>query len=113
MTVDTTLFAGVYSAASWFTTAGTTLTLDGQGQNDAMWLFNIEDILAFGGVSTVELSNVGTNAQVFWNVRNLVPGGYTSLGDGADIVGTIIAEDYVEVGANAIVRNASVGNCAR
>jgi hypothetical protein len=56
MTVDTTLFAGVYSAASWFTTAGTTLTLDGQGQNDAMWLFNIEDILAFGGVSTVELS---------------------------------------------------------
>jgi carbonic anhydrase/acetyltransferase-like protein (isoleucine patch superfamily) len=112
MVVDKTLFAGVYSAASWSTTAGTTLTLDGQGQDNASWVFNIEDILAFGGVSTVELFNVGTNAQVFWNVRNQVPGGYTSLGDGADIVGIIIAEDYVMVGANAFVRNASVGNCA-
>ena len=54
----------------------------------------IEDILAFGGNSKVELVNVGDKAQVFWNVGNLNPGGYTSLGDGADIVGTIIAEDY-------------------
>jgi len=112
MVVDTTLFAGVFSAASWSTTAGTTLTLDGQGQDNAKWVFNIEDILAFGGVSTVELVNVGVNAQVYWNVKNLVAGGYASLGDGADIVGTIIAQDYVMVGANAFVRNASAGNCA-
>jgi hypothetical protein len=112
MIVDTTLFAGVYSAASWSTTAGTTLTLDGQGQHNATWVFNIEDILAFGGVSTVELVNVGVNAQVYWNVKNLVPGGYTSIGDGADIVGTIIAQDYVQVGANARVMNVSNMNCA-
>jgi len=31
MTIDTTLFAGVYIAASWSTTAGTTLMLEGQG----------------------------------------------------------------------------------
>ncbi|MFT5760062.1 MAG: putative acyltransferase (DUF342 family) [Alteromonadaceae bacterium] len=109
-TTTGTLIAGVYDAASWSTTAGTTLTLDGQGQDDAMWVFNIEDILAFGGVSTVELFNVGSNARVFWNVRN----GYTTLGDGADIVGTIIAKDYVMVGANATVMHASAadGNCA-
>jgi carbonic anhydrase/acetyltransferase-like protein (isoleucine patch superfamily) len=112
MTVDTTFTAGVFSAASWSTTAGTTLTLDGQGLDNQMWVFNIEDILAFGGVSTVELFNVGANAQVFWNVSNWFPGGYTSLGDGADIVGTIIAEDYVMVGANAFVRSASDVNCA-
>ena len=112
MTVNTTYTAGVFSAASWSTTAGTTLTLDGQGLDNQMWVFNIEDILAFGGNSTVKLFDVGANAQVFWNVSNLTPGGYASLGDGADIVGTIIAEDYVKVGANAFVRSASDGNCA-
>jgi carbonic anhydrase/acetyltransferase-like protein (isoleucine patch superfamily) len=115
MTVDTTFTAGVYSAASWSTTAGTTLTLDGQGLDNAMWFFNIDDILAFGGDTTIELFNVGDNAQVFWNVGSLSsPGGYASIGDGADIVGTIIAEDYVMVGANATVMHASAayGNCA-
>jgi len=112
MVVDTTLFAGVFSAASWSTTAGTTLTLDGQGQDNALWVFNIEDILAFGGDSTIELVNVGVNAQVYWNVKNLTPGGYTSIGDGADIVGTIIAQDYVMIGANATVMNVSNTNCA-
>jgi hypothetical protein len=115
MTVGTTFYAGVYSAASWSTTAGTTLTLDGQGLDNAMWVFNIDDILAFGGDSTVELFNVGDNAQVLWNVGSVFsPGGYASLGDGADIVGTIIAEDYVMVGANATVMHASAayGNCA-
>ena len=121
MTVDSTFYAGVYSAASWSTTAGTTLTLDGQGQNDAMWVFNISDILAFGGVSTVELFNVGTNAQVYWNVGSAQsPGGYVSVGAGADItnrthiVGVILADTYVDVYANATVHHASAadGNCA-
>jgi predicted acyltransferase (DUF342 family) len=112
MIVDTTLFAGVYSAASLSTTAATTLRLDGQNMDNAKWVFNIEDILAFGGASKVELVNVGVNAQVYWNVKDRVAGGYASLGDGADIVGTIIAQDYVMVGANAFVRNASAGNCA-
>jgi hypothetical protein len=114
-TTDGTLFAGVYDAASWSTKAGTTITLDGQGQNDAQWIFNIADILAFGGVSTIRLANVGTNAQVYWNVGSgASPGGYSSIGDGAEIVGIIIAEDYVMVGANAIVYHASAdqGNCA-
>jgi MYXO-CTERM domain-containing protein len=110
-----TLYAGVYEAASWSTTAGTTLTLDGQGQDDATWVFNIDDILAFGGVSKVELFDVGDNAQVFWNVGSVAsPGGYATVGDGADILGIITAEDYVMVGANATVQHASAdyGNCA-
>jgi len=121
MTVDSTLFAGVYSAASWSTTAGTTLTLDGQGQKDAMWVFNIDDYIDFGGHSTVELVNVGTNAQVYWNVGSVQsPGGYVTVGAGADItdrtniVGVIIADTYVDVYANATVHHASAddGNCA-
>jgi hypothetical protein len=110
-TKDSTLFAGVYDAASWSTTAGTTLTLDGQGLDNAMWVFNIDDVLAFGGNTTVKLSNVGTNAQVFWNVGSVAsPGGYASLGDGADVIGIIIADSYVMVGANATVYGASPDN---
>jgi hypothetical protein len=112
---DGTLFAGVYDAASWSTAAGTTLTLDGQGLDDAIWIFNIDDVLAFGSDSTVELVNAGSNAQVFWNIGSVSsPGGYASLGDGADVLGIIIAEDYVTVGANATVMHASEadGNCA-
>jgi hypothetical protein len=112
---DGTLFAGVYNAASWSTTAGTTLTLDGQGQDNAMWVFNIDDILSFGAGSIVELFNVGDNAQVFWNIGSVSsPGGYASVGAGADILGIIIAEDYVSVGADATVMHASgaYGNCA-
>ncbi|SIS42252.1 PEP-CTERM protein-sorting domain-containing protein [Neptunomonas antarctica] len=115
MTVDSTFYAGIYSAASWSTTAGTTLTLDAQSQSDAMWVFNISDILAFGGVTTVEVVNdIFDNAEVWWNVGSVAsPGGYVSVGAGADIndrtnlVGTIIADTYVDVYAHATVSAAS------
>lgn len=103
MTVDTTLHAGVYSAPSWSTTAGTTLTLDGQGKNNQSWVFNFNDILAFGGTSHVVLKNVGVGDSVVWNVNNNALNGYASIGDGASVVGTIIANTYVSVGANASV----------
>ena len=105
MTVDTTLYAGVYSAASWSTTAGTTLTLDGQGLADQSWMFNFTTILAFGGDTTIVLTNAGAGSRVVWNVNNGAIEGYTSLGDGADVIGTIIANTYVMVGANATVLN--------
>jgi predicted acyltransferase (DUF342 family) len=113
--IDSILFSGTYHAASWSTTAGTKLTLDGQGQDNAMWVFNVDDILAFGGDSKVELFNVGNNAKIFWNVGSKASlGGYASLGDGASVTGVIMAEDYVMVGANASIMHASSasGNCA-
>jgi hypothetical protein len=110
-TTDGTLFAGVYDAASWSTAAGTTLTLDGQGLDNAGWFFNIDNILAFGADATVQLSNVGTNAQVFWNVGSVAsPGGYAILGAGADVIGIIIADSYVTLGADATVYGASPDN---
>jgi predicted acyltransferase (DUF342 family) len=99
MTVDTTLAAGVYSAASFSTTAGTTLTLQGDGSANQSWVFNIADILAFGGTTNVVMNNVGSNASVYWNSYN----GHITSGDGADVVGTLLAKNYVAVGANATV----------
>jgi hypothetical protein len=99
MVVNTTFLAGIYSAASFSTTAGTTLTLQGDGSDDLSWIFNIADILAFGGVTNVVIENVGDNASVYWNSFN----GYITTGDGANVIGTLLADTYVMVGANATV----------
>ena len=104
MTVDTTLYAGVYSAPSWSTTAGTTLKLDAQGLDNQSWVFNFASILAFGGATNVVLVNAGEGSNsVVWNVNNKALEGYASLGDGAHVIGTIIGNTYVSVGANAHV----------
>jgi hypothetical protein len=100
MTVDSTFSAGVYSAASWSTTASTILTLDNQGMDDAEWVFNITDILALGANTQIVLLGSGTNSSVFWNVGD--EAGYASVGDGAVFIGAILATDYIMVGANAV-----------
>lgn len=97
LTTDQTLFSGVYSAASLSTTAGTTLTLDGQGLADQFWVFNIADILATGASTTIALKDFGANSSVIWNT-----GGYASLGADSSFVGTILAKDYISVGANTV-----------
>jgi uncharacterized repeat protein (TIGR01451 family) len=106
MTVDTALNAGVYSAASWSTTAGTTLTLNNQGLNDAIWVFNIADILALGGVSNIVISGSGLNSRVFWNTN-----GHASVGAGANFVGTILATNYISLGDGAVNLGTDSSSC--
>ena len=103
MTTTSTLMSGVYSAASFSTTAGTTLYLDGQNLDNQYWVFNIADILATGASTTIEMINMGINPGVIWNA-----GGYASLGASSTFMGTILADTYISVGANANV--ADVGN---
>ena len=96
MTTTTTLRSGVYSAASFSTTAGTTLYLDGQHLDNQYWVFNIADILATGASTTIEMINMGINPGIIWNV-----GGYASLGASSTFIGTALAYTYISVGANA------------
>ena len=98
ITTDRTLFSGVYSAASLSTTAGTPLYLDGQNLDNQYWSFNIADILATGASTDIVLINAGFNSGVIWNI-----GGYASLGASSTFIGTILAEKYISVGANAKV----------
>jgi hypothetical protein len=103
-----TFYAGVYKVASWSTTARSTLYLDAQNNSNAVWVFNIEDILAFGADTKITVINDPlNNAEVWWNVRDQASGGYASVGANAHIVGTIIAENYVSIGAGATVMAAS------
>ncbi|MFT5579146.1 MAG: hypothetical protein ACI9WS_001905 [Paraglaciecola psychrophila] len=101
MTIDTTFAAGIYSAPSFSTTKGTTMTLQGDGTDDLIWVFNIADVLAFGADTTITMSTVGANARVYWNSYN----GYITSGAGADVIGTLLAHQHIAIGAYSTVRN--------
>jgi hypothetical protein len=97
ITTSSDLDPGFYSAASLATTAGITIQLNAHDQ-PGNWIFNITDILSFGANTKIELINPdpeGTN-RIIWN-----SGGYTSVGAGAQIKGTILAHTYVSTGAGS------------
>jgi hypothetical protein len=97
MPADLTLFSGVYEAPSFSTTATTTLTLDGQNKKDQYWVFNIGDIIKMGGLSKIVMINGANSDSVIWNA-----GGYADFGAGSSFLGTLLARDYIHVGANAM-----------
>ena len=106
ITANTTLNAGVYSGSSLSTTAGQILLLDAKGLDNQTWVFNILDILVFGGNTTTQIINAGKNNNVFWNVSN----GYATVGAGALLTGNVLAKTYISVGANAVVMGTN-GTC--
>jgi hypothetical protein len=96
---DTKLAAGVYEANGLGTVAGTTLTLDGKGLANQTWIFNVVGTLALGANTKIVIENAGEGASVIWNAH----AGFASIGAGAEILGTIYAQNYISVGANASV----------
>lgn len=90
-----TLNAGVYNATALTTAASTTITLDGQGDVNALWLFNIDTYLSTGASTLINIINSGAGAQVIWNT-----GGYASFGASTKIIGTVLAGTYIVTGAD-------------
>ena len=93
---DRIFTAGVYQAASWTTTAGITLTLDAD-HKDGDFIFNFADIFSTGASTKINLINAGQNNNVIWNSY----AGYAALGASTDLIGTILANTYIEVGASS------------
>jgi len=83
----------VYDAVSLTTTAGITITLNG----DYDWVFNITDMLSLGAGTKIVLAD-GSFGSVTWNI-----GGYASIGAHAEIVGTILANGYISTGESSKV----------
>jgi serine acetyltransferase len=95
ITGNTTLQPGVYYAPNHLTTtAGITLTLDGNNEPN-FWVFNIKDYLAFGANLTIKLLNVTRNSTIIWNT-----GTYTTIGADSSFVGVVFADTYITTGAN-------------
>ncbi len=83
--VGRTLNAGVYSSASSLALSGT-LTLDGQGDPEAVFIFQMGSTLTTASASNVKLINGAQASHVFWQV-----GSSATLGTGSSIAGTIMA----------------------
>ena len=87
-----TLFPGVYFFAAAASIAGT-LTLDAQGNHDALFVFNIGGAFACGASTIIVLTNGAEARNVFW-----VSEGSPSVGASSTMKGTMIAH----AGAGAV-----------
>jgi len=99
-----TLAPGIYTCATSFGIAGGgVLTLDGQGNANAVWVFQMGSSLTVGdpvgpGVSSVILINGAQAKNVFWQVGS---GAVINYGGGGTMVGTIIASAGVTLSSPA------------
>jgi hypothetical protein len=92
-----TLAPGVYSVGAALING--TLTLDGGGNANAAWVFNIASTLVNATYSVVEMVDAGPGAGVFWNV-----GSSATISVGSTFLGNVLA--YASVTANTSATNA-------
>lgn len=76
----------------------TTVTLDGGGDPNAVFVFQVNGALAFAAGSKVVLSNGAQASRVFWQVN-----GAGAIGANAEFAGTLMAMDAVGVGNGSLV----------
>lgn len=92
-----TLTPGVYCFASSAQLTGT-LTLDGQGNPNATFIFQIGSTLTTASASSVLLINGATSCGVFWQV-----GSSATLGTGTTLAGSIVALTSITLNTGANV----------
>ena len=92
-----TLTAGVYCFASSAQLTGT-LTLDGQGNANAVFIFKMGSTITTASASSVVLTNGGSAAHVFWQV-----GSSATLGTATSFAGNILAMASITVTTGARV----------
>jgi Ice-binding-like/Bacterial Ig-like domain len=106
--VGQTLTAGVYTSTSSLAISGD-VTLDAQGNSDAVFIFQISSTLTTGSGSHVVLANGAKACNVFWQV-----GSSATLGTNSVFKGNILALTSITIttGVNlegrALARNGAV-----
>ena len=66
--VGLTLFPGVYTVHAGTTNLSGALILDGQGNANAAWIFQMASTLITSPNAVVSMINVGSGAGLYWNV---------------------------------------------
>ncbi|TFD72638.1 ice-binding family protein [Cryobacterium gelidum] len=100
--------AGVYAAPGPLTLSSS-VTLNGQGNPNAVFIFQLDSTLTTSAGSSVRLINGAQPSRVFWQVDGVV-----RLGSSSSISGIILGQDAINVGTNsrftgrALTRNGSV-----
>ena len=93
-----TLTPGVYNAATTLSITGT-LTLDAQGDPDAIFIFQLGAGLATASASQVVLTDGAQAANVFWQVSTTV-----TLGAGSTFAGNILALTSITAVTGAVIQ---------
>lgn len=119
--VGLTLFPGVYTVPAGTTNLSGALTLDGQGNSNAAWVFQMPSTLITSPNSVINLINAGAGAGVYWNVGssatidtyttflgNILALTSITMNTGAtDLCGRVLAD----TGAVTLDQNSLAGTC--
>ncbi len=113
-----TLLPGVYSFGGASTLAlGTTLTLDANGQNNAVWVFQISSTFTAGANANITMMDFGTNLGmddgIYWDagtgitfgaddniLGNFLAGTAITFGDGTNGSGRALGQTIVTLSNN-------------
>ena len=92
-----TILPGLHTVAGAVSNTGT-VTLDGGGNPNAVFVFQVNGAMAMAAASHVVLTNGAQASRVFWQVN-----GAGAIGANADFAGTLMALDAVAVGNGSLV----------
>jgi hypothetical protein len=92
-----TLVAGVYGTDSTLGLTGT-VTLDGGGRTDGVWVFQVGSGVTTASSSSVSLTNGAQACNVYWQV-----GSSATLGTSTAFVGTILANTSITATTGATI----------
>lgn len=116
------LAPGVYTVPAGTTNLSGTLTLDGGGNANAAWVFQMDDTLITSPNAVVNMIGTGAGAGLFWNVRSsaTIDVNTTFLGNILALASISIntaATDFcgralADTGAVTLQQNSLSGTCA-
>src|ERR1700722_9060285 len=95
--IGATFDAGTYFTAAAFGLTGT-MTLDGQGNPNAVFVFQVNAALNTAAGTTISLINGAQASNVFWQVNGAV-----TTGANSSFTGTIMAAGAITVGAGGSI----------
>ncbi len=90
------LAPGVYTVPGEAFNLTGTLILDGHGNANAFWVFQMASTLITSTSSVVELKNTGAGAGVYWVLAT--PEGSATLGGSSTFIGNILANQSISMG---------------
>ncbi|MFT7391517.1 MAG: hypothetical protein ACI9ZH_001747 [Paracoccaceae bacterium] len=91
-----TLAPGVYTVSAAATNLAGTLTLDGGGDVNAAWVFNMTSTLITSSYSVVNMINASSVAGLFWNVASSA-----TIGTYSTFMGNVLALTSISVNTGA------------
>ncbi len=119
--VGLTLFPGVYTVIAGTTNLSGALTLDGQGNANAAWVFQMQSTLITSPNAVVNVINTGSGAGLYWNVASSA-----TIDVDTDFMGNILAlasismndrasnvcgRALADTGAVTLIQNSLAGTC--